>query len=345
MGDLLSQEEIDALLNGGGEESQDSGADETQAENQDITKDEIDAIGEVCNISMGSAATTLSTILDKRVDITAPKVEIIDSAKTFNYKNLNGFILKKNDIEETVSNMCENSLYAYKESISKGYVTLRGGHRVGICGKVLYGDKKIENIPFISSLNIRLAIEKIGCAKKYIPYFTQNKEIKNILVISPPACGKTTLLRDIIRCISSGNYGIKSKKVCVVDERSEIAACFKGVPQNNVGIRTDVLDSCPKSEGINLLVRSMSPEVIATDEIGGEEDSEIIQKARYCGVSVITTAHAKSYEDYINQRNLKKYNEVFDRAIVLSDEDGPMTLKEVFDIKQDKFIFRRHNDL
>ena len=245
-------------------------------------------------------------------------------------------IVKQKNISRTLELMSENSIYAFQEEIKNGYLTLRGGHRIGIAGRVVYDGKSIKNIKDISGLNIRLSKQVIGCAGKIMRYIIKGKsDIYNTLLISPPQCGKTTLLRDIARYLSDGIPGrdFKGIKVGIVDERSEIAACFRGLPQNNVGIRTDVLDGCLKSVGMTMMIRSMSPNVLITDEIGCEGDRDAILGALNAGVKIITSAHGYNISELKSRREVLKLLEdkVFDRYIVLGNSKGPGTLVEVID--------------
>ena len=232
--------------------------------------------------------------------------------------------------------ICNYSIYAVEEELRNGFITVKGGHRVGVAGKGIYGNDKLETIKEISSLNIRISKEKIGVSKKILPYLIKNNiTIYNTLIVSPPQCGKTTLLRDLIRSISNGvpKLRFKGLKVGVVDERSEIAGIFKGKPQNNVGIRTDILDGVRKYEGVFLLIRSMSPQVIATDELGGNKDIDAIHEALKAGVKLISTVHGESIEDIISKPNLKEIiNErIFERYIILDNLNGPGSIRDIVD--------------
>ena len=223
------------------------------------------------------------------------------------------------DLREMLNYISNYSLYAYKEEIKQGYITIEGGHRVGVAGQTVLVDGKIAGISPITFLNIRIAHEKCGCAKKILPLIRQKNSIYNTLILSMPGAGKTTLLRDSIRALSNGEaYGIRLK-VCVVDERSEIAASFHGVPQNDMGPRTDVMDGCGKAEGMQLLIRSMSPTVVAVDELGKEEDFRAVESVIHCGCTLLATAHGNSLEDIMEQPFFQKLKsmQVFERYIIL----------------------------
>ena len=198
-------------------------------------------------------------------------------------------IATTNAILDVLLNVSKNSIYAIQNDINNGFVIIRGGHRIGVSGEVVYVDGKIKNIKNICSLNIRVAKQVYGCADKVLKSIIQNGKVNNTLIVSPPGCGKTTLIRDIVRQISNGvpSINFKGKNVSLIDERGEIASVYEGVASLDVGVRTDIMSNVTKSTGMKMMIRSMAPDVIATDEIGKKEDIVAIKEAMLSGVSVI----------------------------------------------------------
>ncbi len=246
------------------------------------------------------------------------------------------YIVDQKEIVKTLELMSENSIYAYQDEIRSGYLTLRGGHRIGLSGKVVLQDGKIRNIKDFNGINIRIAKEVKGCANHIIKYIIKNNsDIYNTLIVGPPQCGKTTILRDLARMLSSGDAEneFNGMKVGIVDERSEIAACCKGVPQSDVGYRTDVMDGCPKALGMEMLLRSMSPGIIITDEIGTHGDREAVLKVLNSGIKIIASAHGYNITELKMRDELLSLikSSAFERYIVLSSRSGPGTLEEVVD--------------
>lgn len=246
----------------------------------------------------------------------------------------NTYIIFKNEIRETMEYISNFSLYAFEEEIRQGFITITGGHRVGIVGKTVLDDNKIKSIKHISFINIRLSHQIKGCGDKVLPYLLDEYDnCYHTLIISPPRCGKTTLLRDVIRQLSNGNRRRAGMTIGVVDERSEIGACYMGIPQNDLGIRTDVLDCCPKAKGMLMLIRSMSPSVIAVDEVGSGEDIDAIEYVMNCGCKLIATVHGNSIEDIKSKPILGKLvkERLFERYIVLSNTKGIGHLEAIYD--------------
>jgi stage III sporulation protein AA len=241
--------------------------------------------------------------------------------------------LSKDTMDKTVSLLSNSSLYALEEELQKGFLTLPGGHRVGFVGRAVLEGGKIRTLKQISGVNIRIARFITGSAYKIIDYLVEKNTFLHTLVISPPQAGKTTLVRDIITLLSNGFPGFKSIDVGLVDERSEIAGCLEGIPQLPIGHRTDVLDGCPKAEGMMMLVRSMSPQVIATDEVGRKEDGEAMEEVIHAGIKILTTVHGMGREDLLNRPVIREFikEKVFERYVVLSRKNGPGTIEQIYD--------------
>ncbi len=226
-----------------------------------------------------------------------------------------------------------HSLYAYEREIGQGFLTIRGGHRVGIAGKAVVEDGRVKTVRDISSLNIRVAHEVKGCAKTVLPQLMDGENFLDTLLISPPGAGKTTLLRDLIRELSNGGTWGTGKNVSVVDERSEIAACFGGVPQCDLGLRTDVMDGCPKSEGMLMMLRSMAPQVLAVDEAGGEGEILAMKYGMNCGCRILATVHGADIGDIMRRPVWRELAEekLFSRYVVLSGVPRPGAVAGIYD--------------
>ena len=216
-------------------------------------------------------------------------------------------MMDRRRLDEMLNYITNYSIYAMEEEIRQGYITYAGGHRIGLTGHATYEaltpdmEPQITSIVDIGGLNIRIAHEKKDCAKDIVPFLRNEDSIYNTIIFAPPGVGKTTYLRDLIRILASDDKKYKAKKICVVDERSEIAACYNGKPQNDLGQRCDILDACPKSVGMKMVLRTMSPDIIAVDEIGKKEEFFILEQMRCSGVKILGTMHAGSYEEL--QRN------------------------------------------
>lgn len=222
------------------------------------------------------------------------------------------------EIRELIAYLCQDSVYAYADEIRQGFLTVEGGHRIGLCGQaVLENENSLRTLKNISFVNIRVSHEIRGVADKILPRLYRGGRFQNTLIVSPPGFGKTTLLRDLIRQLSDGNAYGPGLRVGVVDERSELAGSYRGRPQNDLGIRTDVLDACPKALGMLLLLRSMSPQVIAVDELGEEQDLRALRRAAACGCSLLATVHGAEEADAAKRLGEKYMKDMFDRMVIL----------------------------
>ena len=251
-------------------------------------------------------------------------------------------IVTQNEILNILQSLCNNSIYSYQSQICDGYITLQGGHRVGITGNVAMKDGKITNVNYVSSLNFRIAREIIGASDEILKEVITRKsnsssqnnyrytnidnndisnlEINNTLIVSRPGCGKTTVLRDLVRNISNMGF-----TVSLIDERGEIASMYKGIPQNDIGLRTDVMDNVTKSLGMKIAVRTMAPQVIVADEIGTDGDLEAINYGICSGVKGIFTAHGSDISELRQNETLNKlYEEKLFKRIIFLENRGKM---------------------
>lgn len=248
----------------------------------------------------------------------------IDEKGNFTMTPGNAIILNEQAFMELFNHICRHSVYAFEQELCKGYLTVEGGHRIGVVGQTVWDGHVIKSLKYISAINIRIAHEIKGVADEILPYLYEKKELKSTLLISPPGCGKTTLLRDLIRKISNGSRHYEAKMVSLIDERSEIASCYLGMAQNDVGLHTDILDACPKAVGMLMVLRSMSPQVIAVDELGGEEDYAAMQQAFYLGCKMLATIHGTDYATLQSNPLLKKVlvKGGFERLVFLQGKAG-----------------------
>ncbi len=248
----------------------------------------------------------------------------------------------RGDLEKALQLISSSSLYAFTEELRSGYITIPGGHRVGLCGQAVVQGGRVVRLQHITGLNYRIARQVKGAALPYVRFFLdyRRRRVYHSLLVAPPRGGKTTFLRDLARCLSDGveGLGIGGFKVAVVDERSEIAGSFRGAPQLDVGERTDVLDACPKAEGMMMLLRSMGPEVIITDEIGRPEDTAAIDEVIHAGVTVVATAHGSSLAELRARPGLRRLfdEQVFERAVILGWSRGAGTVERLCELTRNR---------
>ena len=253
--------------------------------------------------------------LNRSIRITAGNREIVLATQ-----------VSDNLFDTILNNLLDYSIYAYEDEIAKGFITIEGGHRVGLCGRAVLENNHVRLLKDISSLNIRRSHQIPGCADKVYDQIVEPKfGVHNTVIVSPPRCGKTTILRDMVRLLSNRGF-----RVGVCDERSEIAGMYQGNPSYDLGPRTDVLDSCPKAEGMRMLIRSMAPDVLVTDEIGRPEDMDALETGLCAGVKIITTIHGSDFRD-LKQSNLYPLIEkkAIERIIYLSNVPATGTIREV----------------
>lgn len=261
-------------------------------------------------------------VTEIRIRSGLPCIVCTDTQEIFLEKNGKHYIITKEELLHILQKMSQYSLFAFREELSEGFLTIEGGHRIGICGKCYQDSTGHRQIKNITSLNIRIARQVIGCANQIFPYLLEDNEFCHTLLISPPGHGKTTYLRDIIRIASDGFTTFPGRNVSVIDERSELANLFNGQKGFYLGKRTDLLDHCSKSEGIPLVIRSMAPDIIAADEIGSKNDMDAFRFSRNCGCKLLMTMHGNKLEDITEHPNLGPYltEYPFERYVVIHRE-------------------------
>ncbi|NMA95965.1 MAG: stage III sporulation protein AA [Clostridiales bacterium] len=297
---------------------------------------------DICSIVSSIPTAMLEDLEEIRIRESRP-LSVISKGQNYYINNRglpstkpqSGYIITGEHTYSILQLISNYSIYAIEDELRSGYITLRGGFRVGLAGQTVVKAGEIKTLRHINSFNFRISREIKGVASFVMPYILDGDYIMHTLIISSPGLGKTTLLRDIARYISDGFRGFRGAKVSIVDERSEIAGCYRGIPQNDIGFQTDILDACPKAKGIMQLIRSMSPDVIVTDEIGSVEDMHAIEEALNSGVKIITTAHGKDLSNILEHPTLGQgiSQGLFDRLLVLGKTLGVGTLESIFDGK------------
>jgi stage III sporulation protein AA len=242
----------------------------------------------------------------------------------------------REDSHRLLDLISNHSLYTMEEELRKGFITIPGGHRIGLAGRTVLSGGSVEHLRDITGFNVRIAREVPGAADGILPYLLDKsgQRVMHTLILSPPQHGKTTLLRDLARQISSGGPGKAGTgrpglKVGIIDERSEIAGSRRGIPAFDIGPRTDVLDGCPKAEGMMMMIRSLSPDVLIADEIGRPEDAEAVTEALHAGITVLATAHGKEVSELVRRPGLCGLleNKMFERYVILHRTEAGLSYR------------------
>jgi stage III sporulation protein AA len=292
----------------------------------------------------------LNTVYEIRIRINCPILlkssagdYFISYGKASKFYTDDFYKISKSDINSTTAALTSNSIHAYEKEIEKAFLTIEGGHRVGLSGDCLYEKNQFKGFKNISSFNIRIARDFVNCSSKIIKYIVKDSNsIYNTLIAGIPLSGKTTCIRDLARNLSDGlsNPQFKACDISVIDERGEIAAIHNGVPQFYLGSRTDILSYCMKKEGFSISIRSLAPKIIISDELGSVDDFDIVQYALKSGVSIISTAHASCVEDLFKNIYIKNIlNSGFIERIIVLNDKTPVSIKQVYDNIKGRSIY------
>ncbi len=275
---------------------------------------------------------SFNDITEIRMRINERIIIVIKNKKYYLKDKNNEFvIISKYILDNFIKKISENSLYAFNEKIINGFITLEKGIRVGLCGTVVMEKNQVVTIKDFQSVNIRIPHTIRNCS---VPAynFIVDQDIRNTLIVSAPGCGKTTFVRDFIHQLFKNNI---SKNILIADERNEICSASHGAISQYLGGFCDVYTNCSKGFAFKNGIRSMSPDVIVTDEIDLDKDLECLIDAMNCGVNVVATIHAKNISQLKHKRGFDEIinNKIFSRFVVLTNDEGPGTLTHIYDEK------------
>ena len=294
-------------------------------------------------IKKALSTLNLKNIYEIRLRVNKPiAINVLGKLNFLSYKGLTtklqeAIVVTKSEMNTIFYSICQHSVYSVNDELKQGYVTIKGGIRVGVAGQLVYENNEVLTIKGVSSLNIRIPHEVVGFAEMAFNYCLTNS-FENTLIISPPGSGKTTLLRDLARQISKHNIAYN---LMIIDERNEITNTIDSVASFDTGYFTDVLTNCSKMYGFQAGIRTLRPDIIFTDEIGGIDDIEAIEKAATCGIKIAATIHAASINDLKNKKELSSIlnSKLFKRYILLSNRKGVGTYEGIFD-ENFKLLYR-----